>query len=144
MLIYLSQEGLQDPDEALTEGEEDDADEGDDGPLMCYLKSIAPPAIDAEMRSICLHDSDEEGIEHLTTLLVWFARELQRGRNFEVLQAYLNRLLVVYAEVLLKLPVCREALLRLLKVHEESSARFRELIQRNLCLLKVLARLPIL
>ena len=124
---------------------------GSDGPLMGYLKSIAPPAIDAEMRSICLHEGDEEGIQYLHMILQWFSKELETGENFEILQAYLHRLLTIYMEQIVKMDPTVEGvsdlhndIAYLHSVHESSNLRFRHLVQRNLCLLKVMARLPIL
>lgn len=161
MIVYLLQESKAHPIQPAEDffqqaGESFDVD-GDsmktDGPLMRYLKTIAPPAIDAEMRSICLHESDEEGIQYLLMLVQWFVKELSTGENFEILQAYLHRLLTIYMEPILKIDQqhaleavieLQQELLRLHKVHEDSNMRFRHLIQRNLCLLKVLARLPIL
>ena len=39
-----------------------DADaEGEDGPILGYLKSLPPPAVDLEFRALCTHEEDEEG-----------------------------------------------------------------------------------
>lgn len=70
------------------------------------------------------------------------ARKLTSGMNFEILQAYLHRLLSVYAELILKQPHLTLELERVRSVHALSSNRFRHLVQSNLCLLKMLAGLP--
>lgn len=124
------------------EQEEDDGTQ--DGPILGYLKTIAPPAIDAEMRSLCLHDGDEEGIKFIRILLKWFKKKLASGNNFEVLQAYLHRMLTIYSEILIKIPEFALDVEELHRAHDACGLKFRHLIQKNLCLLKVLARMPIL
>lgn len=65
------------------------------------------------------------------------------GANFEILQAYLHRLLAVYAELILKQPDALSVELEKVRaVHAASSNRFRFLVQSNICLLKMFAGLP--
>ena len=33
----------------------------EEGPILGYLKSLPPPAVDLEFRALCTHESDEEG-----------------------------------------------------------------------------------
>ena len=134
----------------LSENQDSSRDnDEDDGPILSYLKSITPPAIDAEMRSLCLHERDDDGIKYLHMLLLWFKKKLSSGTNFEVLQAYLHRLLAIYSEVIIATSASSSVDLRLAvqelqKVHEDITFKFRHLIQKNLCLMKVFANLPIL
>jgi hypothetical protein len=70
------------------------------------------------------------------------SKSLKSGMNFEILHAYLHRLLSIYAELILKQPLLSIEVEKVRLIHSESSNRFRHLIQSNLCLLKMLAGLP--
>jgi U3 small nucleolar RNA-associated protein 21 len=129
-------------EEAVQEHEELEGDWEADGPILEYLKHLPPPAVDIELRALCAHDEDQEGLSLLRCLLAWFARKLKTGLNFEVLQAYLHRTLTIYAELVLKLPALGTDVEAVRRIHAESSGRFRQLVQSNLCLLKMLAGLP--
>ena len=118
------------------------ADDEEDGPILTYLKQLAPPAVDVELRALCTHEEDEEGLSLLRCLLAWFARKLRTGLNFEVLQAYLHRTLTIYSELILKQPTLAADVETVRYVHSEGSGRFRQLVQSNLCLLKLMAGLP--
>jgi Utp21 specific WD40 associated putative domain len=82
------------------------------------------------------------GLGLLRCFLLWMVSKLTSGMNFEILQAYLHRLLAVYAELILKQPVLSKELEMVRSVHAASSNRFRHLVQSNLCLLKMFAGLP--
>ena len=105
---------------------------------------LGPPAVDLEMRSLCPHDEDAEGKRLLSLTIRLFSREIKSGRNFEVVQAYIYRFFTIYSDVILKTPSLHSDLKELSEIHQRSSDSFRTLIQSNLCLLKVLAQLPIL
>lgn len=83
------------------------------------------------------------GLGLLRCFLLWMVAKLSSGTNFEILQAYLHRLLAVYAELILKQPDALSIELeRVREVHAASSNRFRFLVQSNICLLKMFAGLP--
>jgi U3 small nucleolar RNA-associated protein 21 len=156
-------------------------EEEDDGPvvpkskLLDYLKTLPPPAVDLELRALCNGADDEEGVALVARLLAWFVGRLRSGTDFEVLEAYLHRTLVIYADQMvsggggggggggshyppngdiggysyppgdaaattsnLLLPLAQ----RVAKAHKAGLARLRTLIQGNLCLLKLLAKMP--
>ena len=101
--------------------------------------------MDVELRALCAHKDDEEGLSLLRCLFAWFARKLRSGLNFEVLQAYLHRTVTIYAELILQQAepsLLANELEAVRKAHNECSGRFRQLVQSNLCLLKMLAGLP--
>lgn len=95
------------------------------------------------MRSLYQHEEDADGIDLLHRMIYWLAFELKTGQNFEVIQAYLCRFLMIYSDTLLKVPALASELEYLKSVHAVSCDSFRSLVQSNLCLLKVMARLPI-
>ena len=111
--------------------------------LMEYLKQLPPPAVDLELRALYSYDGDDEGIVLLQQLLQWLTIHIKSGENFEILQAYLHRTLTIYSDIIIKLPQFKIYLHDLHDAHCNSSNRFRSLIQKNLCLLKMMANLPI-
>jgi Utp21 specific WD40 associated putative domain len=42
-----------------------------EGPIMVYLKSLPPPAVDLEFRALCTHENDDEGTNASTSLLAY-------------------------------------------------------------------------
>lgn len=119
------------------------ASDGDDQEeaLLTYLKTLSPAAFDAELRSLCLYDSDEEGLTYLAVLLQWMAVKLAKKTDFELLLAYLHRILIIYDSVIVKRKAMFEASLDLLsEVQCVNSAHFRRIIHSNLCLLKMVAK----
>jgi len=111
--------------------------------LMEYLKQLPPPAVDLEFRAIYIYDGDDEGLFLLQQLLLWLTKQIQLGENFEILQAYIYRILIIYSDTMIKIPSFKLSLIKLYEVQSQSSLRFRNLIQKNLCLLKMMANLPI-
>jgi U3 small nucleolar RNA-associated protein 21 len=109
--------------------------------LMAYLKTLSPPSIDAEFRALCLHDGDVEGLGLVKNLLDWMTMNLARRTNFELLLAYLHRLLVIYDDIIIRHGLFSQALLQISQVHVSNSEVIRRLLQSNLCLLKNLANI---
>ena len=105
------------------------------------MKTLPPSAVDAEFRALCLNDSDSDGIKLLRFLFVWIDQQLQTGNNFELLQAYLYRAALIYSEVLRKHTEFTGLLVSLKESHRTTSSKFRDLVQSNLCLLKLFARI---
>lgn len=123
--------------------DESQAAVGDDSPVLQYLSKLAPPAVDLELRALCAYEEDQEGRGLLATLLRWLARNIGTGVSFEILQAYLHRALAIYLPLIVKFPELRAELDALQKAQAAASDRFRHLVQKNLCLLKVMGNLPI-
>lgn len=111
--------------------------------VMEYLKKLPPPAVDLEMRALCTYEEDAEGIELLSMLLRWLAVHIATGEDFEILQAYLHRALTIYLHLIMKLPQLTAELKALQAAHATANSRFRHLVQKNLCLLKMMGNLPI-
>ena len=93
------------------------------------------------MRSLCTGEEDERGIELLHCMLIWISQELETGRDFEVLQAYLYRLLFIFSDTMVSLSQLQETLKCLSASQESCCARFRHLVQSNLCVLKMMAQI---
>jgi hypothetical protein len=111
--------------------------------ILNFLIKLPPPAIDLEFRSLCTNENDEDGVLLLRCLLVWLAYQIETGSNFEILQAYLHRILVIYLDLMIKNENIKNEIEYVKNIHEKSSKKFRNIIQKNLCLLKMLANIPI-
>ena len=68
------------------------------------LQTLPPPAVDLELRALCTHVEDEEGLALLHCLLEWMTRCIRTGRDFEVVEAYLHRTLLVHGEFIVTDP----------------------------------------
>ena len=111
--------------------------------LLDYLKKLPPPAVDLELRALCSYEQDEEGLDLLRCWITWLTAAVSTGDSFEVLQAYLHRTLTIYSELATNVPSIASGLARLSETNATASGRFREMIQKNLCLLKMMANIPI-
>ena len=109
--------------------------------ILTYMKSLAPSAVDAEYKSLCTNDEDDHGMVLLKYLFVWLLQQMNTGNNFELLQVYLYRALLIYSEVLRKNGEFNQLLMELKDCHESVSKKFRGLIQSNLCLLKLFGKI---
>lgn len=115
---------------------------GSFSPLLEYLKNLPPPAFDAELRALYLHEEDAEGLRYLQRWLLWLAAQISFGAQFEILQAYLNRTIVVYSESMEQLPELVSVVRALRTANESNSLKFRNLLEKNMCILKMLAKVP--
>ena len=70
--------------------------------ITTFLNSLSPEFLDMEIRSIdkLLHPLDK--INYVNLFLDYLVLEISSNQNFELVQAYLNRLLKVYAEELVE------------------------------------------
>lgn len=112
--------------------------------LLEYMKGLPAPATDVELRSLCMFAEDSEGLQLLQVFLQWLTAQVSSGKDFELLQAYLHRTLTIYDQMLVDVPALAEQLQMLKKANEQASDRFRHLVQKNLCMLKVLANISVL
>lgn len=111
--------------------------------VLGYLKTLPPPAVDVELRALCTHQEDEEGLTLLRFLLSWFCQRMASGCDFELLEAYLHRTMLIHAEVIMKSAALAPLVAQLRQVHAEQSSRFRALVQGSMCRLKFLSNLPV-
>eukprot|EP01034_Spumella_vulgaris_P032453 gene32453-40053_t len=112
--------------------------------LLTYMKTLPPPAVDLEIRALCTWEGDEEGVELLRTWLAWLDHQVTSGDSFEILQAYLHRTLTIYGQMVIKLPQLSDEMARLKDSSAVVSERFREVLQKNLCMIKFMAGIPII
>lgn len=109
--------------------------------LLAYMSSLAPPAVDVELRALCTHAQDTQGISYLVCFIAWLSSQLAKGTNYELLQAYLHRTLVIYSDTIVSTSALTEAVRLLFDAQKVGCDRLRQLIQTNLCALKLFSGL---
>lgn len=129
-----------------------------DSAVLAYLKTLSAPAVDVEINALCTNDIElqqhlDSGSTEAPALflwLQWLGRSVANGHEFELLQAYLHRTLAVYSELVLKSPVALASgstivsdIAQLQTANDAMTNSFRTSIQRNLCMLKILANIPL-
>jgi len=98
--------------------------------------------VDLEFRALCQHEKDEDGLKFLKFLFVWIGQQLQFATDFELLQAYLYRAVLIYSEILRTESQFADILKLISKEHDQKQETFRDLLKNNLCLLKLFAKIP--
>jgi hypothetical protein len=111
--------------------------------LLAYMKELSAPAIDVQLRALYSYEGDAEGEDNLKLLLIWLAEKIETGLDFELLQAYLHRVLTIFDKAMITLPELADTVQRVKTVSETASDRFRHLVHKNLCMFKTLANIPI-
>ena len=87
-------------------------------------------------------DVDVEGLQLLLRMLYLLSFTFQSAVCFELSQAYLHRLLVVYTDILIRDSQLRLAVQELSEIQALSCSKFRKLVHSSSCLVKLLAKLP--
>mmetsp|Transcript_46017 Transcript_46017/g.59119 ORF Transcript_46017/g.59119 Transcript_46017/m.59119 type:complete len:1225 (+) Transcript_46017:40-3714(+) len=117
-------------------GDNDNENENDE--ILIFMKSLSPSAVDAELSRLCRDEKDDQpGVLLLISFLKWIQYISQSNRDFDLLQAYLHRFLMLHSEVIatcdnVELP---SIIHTLRDDHTKRSTRLRELVQQNLCLI---------
>jgi len=112
------------------------------GPILQFLMTLSPSAVDVEIQSLCLHSEDSEGILYIRAMINMFVNELETRNNFQVLEAYLNRFLCIHSDVLIEKMEGLSDVFKLNSIHSLVSNKFRHILERNVCILKIFAKLP--
>ena len=140
MEAYLLQLNPFDETVLVPRGKEFVIDETSAVLVSAFLKKLTPSAVDVEFRALYQHSEDHLGIHLLQTLLSWFSHTLASAADFELLQAYLYRLLIIYTDVFIEMAaVFGSNISSLSRVHSNVGQSFRHLVQENICLLKLLS-----
>lgn len=132
----------------------------DDAAVLSYLKTLSAPAVDVDINALCTNDielqtefsdpASSTAVPPLALWLQWLGRSVAKGHDFELVQAYLHRTLAVYSELILKSPVVVSQgstlvsdLIQLQGASDAMTNSFRASVQKNLCMLKILANIPL-
>ncbi|KAJ8603701.1 hypothetical protein CTAYLR_000175 [Chrysophaeum taylorii] len=101
--------------------------------LVEYLKSLNPPAVDAEIALLCRGAHDDPGLGLLVAVLEHLAVVLETRDVFDEVQAYLHRIIQHHASAL-ALPELRDKVRLLHKAQRAAAAHLRSSFQESLCL----------
>ncbi|GLD95882.1 hypothetical protein PINS_up004560 [Pythium insidiosum] len=109
--------------------------------VAAYLQTLSASAVDVELNTLCMGDFDEEGKALVGLFLEFLEVEMATRRHFQVLQAYLNRFLKLYEQLL----VADAALLRrvdaLCSVQQQQWEHLQQLLHNNLCLVQYFSKI---
>lgn len=106
---------------------------------------LNPSQIDLEFRTLVsdIENPLESEILALNTLLSLLASLLQEDKNFEIIQAYVYRLITIYSDVFMVKKHCYEELNNLNRVIQSKSEKSQNLLQISICLVKNSLNIPL-
>lgn len=110
-------------------------------PVGRYLQSLSASAVDVEMSTLCMGDFDEEGKQLLGVFLDFVREEMATRRDFQVLQAYLNRFLKLHESLLVADPQLLARADALGAQQQEQWGRLQQLLHHNLCLVQYFSKI---
>jgi U3 small nucleolar RNA-associated protein 21 len=106
----------------------------EEDPVAAHLRSLGPAALDADISALGM-DLDREERE-LGQVLDYVLRAIEGKRNFELMQAVLNRILKLHGDTLTKYPeLLSKKTIALRKVQESAWRRLERKLQHTHCLL---------
>jgi len=112
------------------------------GPVLEYLNSLSPPAVDADILLLCRGFDDEPGIDNLAALLKHMLNALNSRHDFEAVQAYLHRILQHHAPVLFASSRLDNLLCEIKQAQTRATNRIRQLFNETNCLVDFLLARP--
>ncbi|ETI30927.1 hypothetical protein, variant 1 [Phytophthora nicotianae CJ01A1] len=126
---------------AVQEEEDEDHTVSRFNEVAKYMQSLSASAVDVEMSTLCMGDFDEEGKKLLSWFLDFLREEMQTRRDFQVLQAYLNRFLKLHEELLVADPALLAQVDELGAVQQQQWQHLQKLLHNNLCLVQYLSKI---
>ncbi|RLN38104.1 hypothetical protein BBJ28_00017445 [Nothophytophthora sp. Chile5] len=109
--------------------------------VAAYMQTLSASAVDVEMSTLCMGDFDEEGKRLLGWFLAFLREEMRTRRDFQVLQAYLNRFLKLHEELLVADPALLAQVDALGAVQQQQWQHLQKLLHNNLCLVQYLSKI---
>ncbi|TMW68031.1 hypothetical protein Poli38472_007703 [Pythium oligandrum] len=109
--------------------------------VALYLQTLSASAVDVELNTLCMGDFDDEGKELLGFFLQFLEDEMATRRNFQVLQAYLNRFLKLYEQLLVANPELLDRVESLCAVQQRQWEHLQQLLHNNLCLVQYFSKI---
>ncbi|KAF1784390.1 Porphobilinogen deaminase, dipyrromethane cofactor binding site [Phytophthora cactorum] len=129
---------------AVQEEEDEDYTVSRFNEVATYIQSLSASAVDVEMSTLCMGAFDEEGKKLLGWFLDFLREEMQTRRDFQVLQAYLNRFLKLHEELLVADSALLAQVDELGAVQQQQWQHLQKLLHNNLCLVQYLSKIQIL
>uniref|UniRef100_K3W5I7 Small-subunit processome Utp21 domain-containing protein n=1 Tax=Globisporangium ultimum (strain ATCC 200006 / CBS 805.95 / DAOM BR144) TaxID=431595 RepID=K3W5I7_GLOUD len=109
--------------------------------VALYMQTLSAAAVDVEMSTLCMGDFDAEGKEILALFLTFLREEMATQRNFQVLQAYLNRFLKLHEQLLVADAALLEQVDALCNVQQQQWEHLQQLLHNNLCLVQYFSKI---
>ncbi|KAL3664877.1 hypothetical protein V7S43_010055 [Phytophthora oleae] len=109
--------------------------------VAAYMQSLSASAVDVEMSTLCMGDFDEDGKKLLGWFLDFLREEMRTRRDFQVLQAYLNRFLKLHEELLIADSALLAQVDALGSVQQQQWQHLQKLLHNNLCLVQYLSKI---
>ncbi|CAI5717329.1 unnamed protein product [Peronospora effusa] len=109
--------------------------------VAAYIQSLSASGVDVEVSTLCMGDFDEEGKKLLGFFLEFLHEEMRTRRDFQVLQAYLNRFLKLHEELLVAEPTLLAQVDELGAVQQQQWQHLQKLLHNNLCLVQYLSKI---
>ncbi|KAK8799570.1 hypothetical protein WA158_006119 [Blastocystis sp. Blastoise] len=109
--------------------------------IINYFRSLSPSGIDKQLYSLCSGIMDSKGVSSLCSLMRFFVIGTQSRRDFDMLQAIINRTLQIYGDILRDIQGMPELLKELQTAQESTWNHLEELYQNSLCLVELFANL---
>ncbi|DBA00249.1 TPA: hypothetical protein N0F65_007893, partial [Lagenidium giganteum] len=109
--------------------------------VSAYLQTLSASAVDVEMSTICMGDFDEEGKALLGLFLTFLEEEMRTRRNFQVLQAYLNRFLKLHEQLLVQDAALLQQVDELCALQQQQWDHLQKLLRNNLCLVQYFSKI---
>ncbi|KAG1703419.1 hypothetical protein DVH05_007367 [Phytophthora capsici] len=109
--------------------------------VAVYMQSLSASAVDVEMSTLCMGDFDEYGKKLLGWFLDFLREEMRTRRDFQVLQAYLNRFLKLHEELLVTDSALLAQVDALGSVQQQQWQHLQKLLHNNLCLVQYLSKI---
>jgi U3 small nucleolar RNA-associated protein 21 len=102
--------------------------------VASYLQTLSASAVDVELNTLCMGDFDDEGKTLLGLFLQFLEGEVATRRHFQVLQAYLNRFLKLYEQLVVANGDLLVRVESLCAVQHRQWDHLQQLLHNNLCL----------
>eukprot|EP00981_Chlorochromonas_danica_P014054 scaffold7245_cov197-Ochromonas_danica.AAC.14 len=124
-------------------GESDQRDEAL-AAVLGLIRQSSPQQCENEIRGLCKHDEDIEGMNLLRRFLSLLAVLVQRGKAFEIVQAYVHFTLSVHHQVIVSNYSMKEEVEALQAALFAREEELRGQVSATLCYLKTMLGVPLI
>lgn len=109
--------------------------------MTTFFQGLSPAGIDGEIGSLGLDPSTEEN--EFQMLLEYFLASLETGKNFEFIQALMNRFLKIHGTSIVSYPNLLQLCATINNVQKRTWGRLEESFHANLALVAHLAQIQL-
>lgn len=109
--------------------------------VAVYLQTLSASAVDVELSTLCMGAFDSDGKALLALFLLCLKEEMATQRNFQVLQAYLNRFLKLHEDLLVGDAGLLAQVDELCTLQQQQWEHLQKLLHNNLCLVQYFSKI---